>query len=157
MIAAMGFIRERIVQKLRKKQAPVPAVHPFQDVCILQQVLAFLPGNHLFVGAVCKDWKAVYANIQQHQICSISLERKKHFKLAPCGSKTLLYSAVVATPVAARWAHSCGLAVCSNTKLQVIAGFCADVQTLAHFHELGMSLDDTPRGPVVDAVALSGR
>jgi hypothetical protein len=116
--------------------------------CTSVCVLAWQPP---LAAAVCRDWKAVYAGKGEQQFHSVSLELRQ--KLLTCGSKSTLYSAVVASPETARWAHGCGLKTHSCKNLQVIAGFYADLQRLALLQELGMPLGNT----VINAVALSGR
>jgi Ankyrin repeats (3 copies) len=122
------------------------------DTAMIQQVLSFLPpGNWLVLGAVCREWQAVYADRADQQVCSFSIYYDS--KLVACCSKTALYSAAVGSPAMARLAHSCGLALRKNDKLQAIAGRYADLDTLAALHELGMPLDCI----VIRAVAVSGR
>eukprot|EP00953_Heterococcus_sp_UTEX-ZZ885_P004279 2806-Heterococcus_DN1.PRE.1 len=68
-------------------------------------------------------------------------------------SASTLYSAAVASPSTARLAHSSGLAIGENKQLHLIAGLCADIETLTALRELGMLLSET----LVTAVAFSGR
>jgi hypothetical protein len=120
------------------------------DAAMIQHVFSFLPtGNWLFLGAVCRKWQAVYADQPDQQVFSIDVKTK----LASCCSNITLYSAAVASPAIARLAHSCGLAMSKNNKLQSIAGRYADLATLAALHELGMPLSYY----VFAAVAESGR
>jgi hypothetical protein len=129
-----------------------PASNPLSDAAMIQQVFSFLPpGNWLFLGAVCREWRAVYAVQPDKQIYSFSIDYKS--KLVTCCSESTLYSAAVASPARVRLAHSCGLAIRHNHKLQAIAGQYADLETLAALHELGMPLD----GTVSHAAVLSGR
>jgi hypothetical protein len=113
-----------------------------------------LPGQYLFIGAVCKEWEAVYAGIADQQVCNICCFcLDEVFKLETCGARTTLYSAAVASPATARLACISGLAVREGSNLQVIAGRYADTETLAALRELGMPLSDN----VVRAAAMSGR
>jgi hypothetical protein len=38
---------------------------------ILHQVFSFLPGCWLYIGPVCRDWSALYADMKDHQIRSL--------------------------------------------------------------------------------------
>ena len=120
------------------------------DAGILQHVFTFLPGNWLYLGAVCSEWKAVYACMEDQQVCSLSLYGNK--VVVVYGPKTTLHSAAVASPATARLARDLGLRVTTDS-LQLMAGRHADIQTLAVLRERGMPLSDT----VVNTVALSGR
>jgi hypothetical protein len=134
-----------------QKQALAAACNPLKDAGILKQVFRFLPGNYLFLSAVCREWKALYAGIADQCLRSLSLDIGS--KLVTCGAKTTLYSAAVASPATIRLACSSGLASNENKKLQVIAGLVADIQTLTALRELGMLF--TKR--LLKAAALSGR
>jgi hypothetical protein len=134
----------------RQKQALVAMTNPLRDAGILQRVFTFLPGHWLFLGAVCREWQDSYADMGEQHISSFN--SLVYNKPVPCGTKTTLYSAAVASPATARLASSCGLAVDKKT-LQIAAGLLGDMQTLAALRELGMPLSDT----VVRAAALSGR
>jgi hypothetical protein len=114
----------------------------------LQQVFTFLPGNRLFLGAVCKEWEAVYAGIEAK---AQALYRNN--KMAVCGPKTTLYSAAVASPATARLAHSSGLAISDSKQLQLTAGLLADIQAIGALRELSMPLSER----LVEGAALSGR
>jgi hypothetical protein len=114
----------------------------------MQQVFSFLPGSWLFLAAVCREWKALYAGIGVKKVRCINGAR-----LAKCAANTTLYSAAVAAPAIASLARSCGLEISENNKLQHIAGMLADVETLATLRELDMPLNKR----LVDAVAESGR
>jgi hypothetical protein len=126
------------------------AIHPLRDAGIMSNVFAFLPGNWLYLGAVCSEWKAVYAGMPDRQVRSIPLYGNN--KTVACGTKATLFSAVIASPATALLASSCGLAISTNDKLQLIAGLHADIETLSFLRELGMPLSET-----VNAAALSGR
>jgi hypothetical protein len=137
--------------KSKQKQAAV-VVDPLRDAGILGQVFKLLPGSYLFLGAVCTEWKAAYATLEDQQLCSVSLYDND--KLVTCCCKTTCYSAAVASPATARLAHSCGLSArYKDINLQVIVGLHADMQTLAALRELGMRF----KSFVTDAAALSGR
>jgi hypothetical protein len=141
-----------------KKQA-VPASHhshnPLRDACLLQEVFTFLPaGNWLFLGAVCSDWKAVYAGRADQEVQCLTYDSNFRRFFKTCGPTTTFYSAAVASPATAGLAACCGLAISEqNYNLHVAAGLTADIQTLAALFELGMPLNRT----VVCAVALSAR
>jgi hypothetical protein len=47
--------------------------NPLRDVGILQHVFTFLPGCWLFLGAVCREWKLVYADMAEQEVCSFGL------------------------------------------------------------------------------------
>jgi hypothetical protein len=121
------------------------------DAGILHQVFSFLPGNWLFLGAVCQEWSSVYAGLAEQQVHSLSLTRNS--KVVAYGPKTTLYSAAVASFARARLACDCGLASSTSDSLQLIAGLHADMQTLSALRGLGMPRSKT----VLHAVALSGR
>jgi hypothetical protein len=42
--------------------------NPLKDTGILQQVFSYVPGHWLFLGAVCREWEAVYASITDQQL-----------------------------------------------------------------------------------------
>jgi hypothetical protein len=67
---------------------------PIRDADILQHVFTFLPGNYLYLGAVCSEWRAAYARTADQQVLSVGLDDST--KLVTCGTKTTLFSAVVA-------------------------------------------------------------
>jgi hypothetical protein len=123
---------------------------PLTDAGILQQVFTFLPGNWLYIGAVCSEWKAVYACMKDQQVCSLSMYGNK--VVVVYGPKTTLHSAAVASTATARLACELGLQVTSDS-VQLMAGRHAGIQTLVVLLELGMPFSDT----LVKAVALSGR
>jgi hypothetical protein len=133
-----------------KKQAATLA-GPLNDAGILKQVFTFLPGNWLFLGAVCREWQAIYASLGDQIVCRVSQSEFDSGMLVPCSSKTTLYSAVIASPSTARLAFDCGLAM--NDWLEGTAGLRADAQTLPVLLELGMRLSEF----FVKSVALSGR
>jgi hypothetical protein len=135
----------------KQKQALTAASNPLIDTGILQQVFTFLPGHHLFLSAVCREWRAVYASMADQQMRTFRLYgNTKH---VACGARTTLYSAAVASPATARLACECGVQFFSNMHMQVIAGGYADTQTMAALRELGMPLSES----VILAVGLSGR
>jgi hypothetical protein len=139
-----------MVSTRKQKQALLTA-SPLRDAGILQQVFTFLPGNHLFLGTVCKEWNAVYVGIGDWQVRSFSLEDYPRSVFDDFA--TTLCSAAVASPATARLACECGLQLLTETSVQVIAGLHADIETLTTLHELGMPHNDT----VMEAAALSGR
>jgi hypothetical protein len=135
----------------RKKQA-LAASNLLSETSILKQVFSFLPGHWLFLGAACREWEAVYADMGEQHICSFCL--LMYNKPVPCGSKMTLYSAAVASPATATLGSSCGLiAKGGKHNLQLAAGLLASTETLAALCELGMPLSDA----VVNMAALSGR
>jgi hypothetical protein len=144
------FLTEKVFFTRRQKQALV-ADNPFRDAGILRNVFAFLPGNWLFLGAVCREWEAVYAGMAAQRLCSFRLNESNTFVI--CDSKTTFCSATVATPATIRLAVSCGLVISTNEQLQLIAGLHADIEILIVLRELGMLLHDT----LFYAIALSGR
>ena len=134
-----------------QEQSAVALANPLRDAGILRQVLTFLSGNYLFLGAVCREWKQVYAGVEAQKVQRIRIYGSP--KMVTCSSKTTQYSAAVASPAAVRLTHSCGLELSENKKLELIAGLLADLETLAALRELGMPLSDR----VVEGVPLSGR
>jgi hypothetical protein len=135
------------------KQVQAATSSMLSDAAMMQQVFSFLPPGNWLIQLVllCREWQAVYAHQAEQQVYSFSIDYAP--KLVACCSRTTLYSAAVASPAMARLAHSCGLAICKNDKLEAIAGRYADLDTLAALRELGMPLDAT----VSHAAALSGR
>jgi hypothetical protein len=145
-----------MVSTRKQKQALAAASDPLRDAGILQHVLAFLPGNWLILGAVCREWNAAYAGMADQQLCGFNVHsvldtRIVKRKTVICGRKTTLFSAAVASPAVARRAHSCGLMMCDQ--FQLMAGLHADIETLTVLRQLRMPLSDI----VIIAVALSGR
>jgi hypothetical protein len=143
-----------MVSTRRQKQALAAVSNPLRDVGIVQTVLTYLPGYWLFLGAVCREWKALYADMADQQMYSLGVySRRSPFTF---GSKATLYSAAVASPATARQACECGLAAAirKDAKLQHIAGLFAGMETLLALRELGMPLVDEE---VVRAAAKSGR
>eukprot|EP00953_Heterococcus_sp_UTEX-ZZ885_P020599 11517-Heterococcus_DN1.PRE.1 len=127
---------------------------PLRDACIVKQVFAFLPGHWLFLGTVCKEWEALYADMAEQQLYSCNL--LLHKKTVTCGIRTTLYSAAVASPATVRLAFYCGLDIFTqayddNESLQVVAGLHADAETLDVLHDRGMEFSDM----LLKAVALS--
>eukprot|EP00953_Heterococcus_sp_UTEX-ZZ885_P041019 20946-Heterococcus_DN1.PRE.4 len=141
-----------MVSTRRQKQALSIVSNPLKIEVILHQVFSFLPGNWLYLGAVCKEWRDVYAGRAVSEVRSFHFFSSRGFNVA-CGPKTTLYSAAVASPLTVRMAHSCGLAMEDNYHLELRAGLHANIKTLMVLNELGMSLSCA----LVEAVALSGR
>jgi hypothetical protein len=106
-----------------------------------------LPGNYLFLSAVCSEWRAVYAGIADQQLRNFGLSGNP--KLVTCGARTTLFGAAVASPATARLACEFGV-LPTNVRMQVIAGGHADIQILAALRELGIPLSEI----VVKAAAL---
>jgi hypothetical protein len=142
-----------MVATRRQKQAVADACNPLRDASILEHIFTFLPGHWLFLGAVCREWQALYASMEQQMLCC-SEGHARFIFLQKCTSRTTLCSAAVASVATARLAQSCGL-ICTKEKktLQVIAGKDADIETLAVLREAGMPLSTS----LVQAVASSGR
>jgi hypothetical protein len=61
----------------------------------------------LFLGAVCKEWEALYASLAAQQLRSCDLVYIK--KILTCETKETLFSTAFASPVTARLAFDCGL------------------------------------------------
>jgi hypothetical protein len=57
----------------RQKQALV-AGNPLRDAGILRNVFSFLPGHWLFLGAVCREWAAVYAALKAQEVRKVTLD-----------------------------------------------------------------------------------
>jgi hypothetical protein len=141
--------RASMVSTRRQKQAVAAAA--LSDEGILKQIFEFLPGHHLFLSGVCREWRAVYAGTADQRVRNFSLY--DNIKLVTCGTRTTLFSAAVASPTTARLACECGVQISTSENMQVIAGRYADIHTLATLRELGMPLSES----VIQAVALSGR
>jgi hypothetical protein len=78
----------------RRQKHLLTVADPLRDAGILEHILGFLPGNWLFLGAVCREWQLVYAGIADQQVCSASLYRSTS-KLLTCGTKTTVYNKTV--------------------------------------------------------------
>jgi hypothetical protein len=116
-----------MVATRRQKQVLLVA-NPLRDAGILQQVLNFLPGNWLFLGAVCREWRTIYSRAlaEDQQVRSFSLDDDM---LVTCDVTTTLCSAALISPARARLAYESGLQLCTED-MQVNAGLHADVPTL---------------------------
>jgi hypothetical protein len=90
--------RESIASTL-VQQAVGAATSPLAEADTLRQVFSYLPGNWLYLGAVCSEWRAVYACMNEQQVYSLNTYGKK--KVLIYGSKTTLYSAAVTSPATA--------------------------------------------------------
>jgi hypothetical protein len=134
-----------------QNQAVTAASNALTDTGILKQVLSFLPGHHLFLSAVCREWRAVYAGIADQQMRLFNLYNFIGFET--CGNTTTLFSAVVASPATVRLAHESGVQISTNEKVQLMAGKHAYIKTLAALQELGMPLSQN----LLQAAAVSGR
>jgi hypothetical protein len=134
-----------------QKQALAAMSNPLRDAGLLQQVFSFLPGHYVFIGAVCREWKAVYAGMEDFQVRSLT--SYVYTEVMNCDRNTTLYSAAVTSPAAAELARECGLRMHSNESLQLVAGQQADLATLIALRSMGIPLSKI----VVQGVALSGR
>jgi hypothetical protein len=153
--AAAAAAAESMVSTRQQKQALAAVSNPLRDAGILERVFTFLPGCWLFLGAVCREWRSVYAGLADQQKLCIDVQGHPARWLR-YGAKTTLFSAVVASPATVRLAAtgSAGpIGVCANDNLQQAAGLYADIDTLSSLRELGMPLGDI----LVRAAALSGR
>jgi hypothetical protein len=152
-LALLISVNERASMPRRLQAHAVAYANPLKDAGILQHVFTFLPGHWIFLGAVCREWEAVYAGIGDCKVQCINVNGYS-FHWQTCSPHTTLYSAAVASPATAELAYDCDLDFYDEDEhLQVMAGLHADVETLAVLRELGMPLTDT----VVKAAALSGR
>jgi hypothetical protein len=113
---------------------------------ILRHVLEYVgAGQHLFVSAVSKDWRACYAKLKLIKM------RWKGTDAHWTVSKTqgTLTSAAFSSVSRVKLACDCDLPLrkCGLTRLGYTAGFHSDVVTLAAAHELGLKLSsDVVRG-----------
>jgi formyltetrahydrofolate synthetase len=98
-----------MVYTRRQKQALAAVSNPLKDAGILQHVFSFLPGNWLFLGAVCSEWRVVYVGVADQQLRSIKRNIRGEQKLVTCSARTTLFSAAVASSITAVLAASCGL------------------------------------------------
>jgi hypothetical protein len=138
-----------MVHTRKQKQALAAVANPLKDAGILQHIFEFLPGNWLFLGAVCCDWKPLYAGMEDCKVRTCSLNGRN--KPAVCSAKPTLFSAAVASPTTAALAGSCRIP--RNEHLQLIVGWYADIETSVVLRELGMPLSEL----VVKAAATAGR
>eukprot|EP00953_Heterococcus_sp_UTEX-ZZ885_P041015 20945-Heterococcus_DN1.PRE.4 len=109
-----------MVSTRRQKQALSIVSNPLKIEVILHQVFSFLPGNWLYLGAVCKEWRDVYAGREGSEVRSFHFFNSRDINVA-CGPKMTLYSVAVASPLTVRMAHSCGLAMDDNYHLELRA------------------------------------
>jgi hypothetical protein len=75
----------------RQKLAMAAATNPLSDAGVLRHVFTFLPGYWLFLGAVCNEWRAIYAGLADQQVHDFNLFFNNRY--ATCSSRTTLYSA----------------------------------------------------------------
>jgi hypothetical protein len=134
----------------KQKLAAVAAMHPFSYTGILKHIFAFLPGQYLFLDAVCREWKALYMGIQDQRVHCIHVDGGwDHWQVYD--SQTTWYSAAVASPATVRLARWGGLRRSKN--LQLHAGLYASIEALTLLLELDVPLSEE----LVKAAALSGR
>eukprot|EP00953_Heterococcus_sp_UTEX-ZZ885_P002832 2051-Heterococcus_DN1.PRE.2 len=139
-----------MVTTRRQKQA---ACTPLRDAGVLQRIFAFLPGNYLFIGAVCREWQAVYTSMRDQKVRCVDIEGYER-PWKTCSSTTTVYSAVIASPAAVRLACRSGLDLKDESgNLQLCTGLQADLCTVAELCKQGMTLTAV----LVNATALSGR
>jgi hypothetical protein len=86
--ASLGSHGEMV--STRKQKQVLLVENPLRDAGILQQVLKFLPGNWLFLGAVCREWRTIYSRAfaEDQQVRSFSLDEDA--MLVACGVTTTL-------------------------------------------------------------------
>jgi hypothetical protein len=99
LIAEKGRESERASLSTLVQQAVGAATSPLAEADTLRQVFSYLPGNWLYLGAVCSEWRAVYACMNEQQVYNLNTYGKK--KVLMYGSKTTLYSAAVTSPATA--------------------------------------------------------
>jgi hypothetical protein len=114
---------------------------PFAISGILQHVFAHAgAGNHLFISAVCRDWRDAFkSSIKSAQKGSSS----KQVRLKDNTYQKTDFGAIFASPGCLRLAVACGLPLDgpSTLRMQFFAGQYADIATLQAAQELGLRLD----------------
>jgi hypothetical protein len=103
---------------------------------VLRLTLDFVgPGYGLYISPVCKAWQESYKGVAAVTVAVVTWDgRSISFT---CGPAHTLRSAASASSTTLRWARRCGLhlkgATCAH-----IAGRCAEIDTLAEAHALGL-------------------
>jgi hypothetical protein len=78
------------------------AYDPLREAGILKHVFAFLPGNWILLGAVCREWKSLYAGMPNRQLRRLRTD--DYNKPVTCGSTSTIYTATVASPATVKLA-----------------------------------------------------
>jgi hypothetical protein len=81
---------------------------------ILRQVLAYLAGNWLCLGAVCSEVEVEGCLHMHGRSASVRLERIRHRASASVWSQDYSYSAAVTSPATARLACELGLQISAD-------------------------------------------
>jgi hypothetical protein len=79
-----------MVSTRKQEQAVAAASNPLKDAGILRHVFSFLPGNYLFLGGVCPDWRTAYAGIEDHRLRRAILDNDSDSVFVTCGNRTTL-------------------------------------------------------------------
>jgi hypothetical protein len=107
-------------------------------------------GEWLFLSTVSAAWCDGCRRIASNDVQTISIYRRRTVTLA---ATTTRASAVFASPSRVAWAQECGLELANSTpSLQIVAGFSADLLTLAAAKQGGLPLSaDVLRGAALSS------
>jgi hypothetical protein len=126
-----------------QQQCSAACSNPLLDAGILQNVLSYVgPGQCLFIAAVSKWWKDIYALVEEQVVVEYD-EDSCACAIITCVPKMTLYSTVFASPSRVMLAHNNGLD-CTSAACQRAAGKHANNATLERAHELGMQITVIP-------------
>jgi hypothetical protein len=117
-----------------KKRSAAVISSPLLDFGILQNVLSYVgPGHYLFVAAISKWWKELYAALETQQLTVLSEYSRE--RVITCNPKS-------ASPSRVKLAHESELD-CTSEVYQCAAGRYADTAVLATVHKLGVKYTST--------------
>jgi hypothetical protein len=124
-----------------KKRSAAVISSPLLDFGVLQNVLSYVgPGHYVFVAAVSKWWKEMYAALGSQQLTVLSEYSRE--RVITCNPETTLCSSVFASPSRVKLAHESELD-CTSEVYQCAAGRYADTAVLATVHKLGVKYTST--------------
>jgi hypothetical protein len=122
-----------------QKRTAAARTNPLDEAGILQRVLSCVPGQWLFLAAVCTAWRDMYSQMAAMQMQKRFLSNMGEIKTADvnCAPDTTLYSSVFGSPSRVNYAHAIGVN-CSTLRYQFAAGRHATVASLITAREVGM-------------------
>jgi hypothetical protein len=121
---------------MRRRYSGIRCRSPLDISGILGHVFAFSgAGNHLFISAVCRDWRETFKSVVVNAQTYEALRLQDTYKQTD-------FRAIFASPGCVREAVACGFSLDGNTlRMQFFAGQFADIATLKAAKELGLRLD----------------
>jgi hypothetical protein len=128
----------------------------FNDADIVQLVVSYVgPGKYFFLGTVCKLWHQPYTELPACERPSVDWRNEATHSVS-CSSRTMLASAVFASPACVQLAHGFGFMRHGDTStLQQLAGKHADEQTLLALLAAGMRFQNPLLRGAADSADLS--